>query len=168
MRKILLGVVLGTLSTPAIAAEPPAAPANPVPAAVAPNQPSITTLPPLSATPAPAPDPIAPAAETERAPTPPAVNPDPQPPQAPAVARSAAPSPYPVPLLTSAPMTHDHTGPIRATGKYIDWIFTRGRIIVIGFPTPHDIHKRAAEPQAYTLPQTKPAPAGKRGLFFHR
>lgn len=171
MRRFLLSLVLGTLAVPVLASDKPAerntAPPNvrangssPVPTPLPPPVQTPEALPALpGSNPAVDSEPVSPASEPGRAPARPRSTAPVQPTSEPVRIRQ-----QPVP----APQRH-HPGPIRATVRYADWIWTRGMIVLCGYPKPRDVQKRAAEPQAYTLPQTKPAPPPRppHWLFHH-
>lgn len=172
MERFLVGVVLGTLAVPALASDKAAERDATAPAArtvqAMPPVPSSATPPVQTPDPLPLPSPSeavngretqGPAVQRGRVPAPASSTTPAQPANQPILLRQTA---------VPAPRQRQHVGPIRATIRYADWAWTRGMIVLCGYPKPRDVQKRAAEPQAYTLPQTKPAPPPRPPLWlFH-
>lgn len=170
MGRFLLGTALGVLVPPGLAlasagednAAAPAARAvqatPPVPSSATPPIQTPDPLPPPSEA-ANGRKPQGPVRQPDRVPAPPSSRTPAQPANQPILLRQTA---------VPAPHQRQHVGPIRATVRYADWAWTRGMIVLCGYPKPRDVQKRAAEPQAYTLPQTKPAPPPRPPLWpFH-
>lgn len=172
MGTLLLGVVLATLAVPVLASDKATERNSTTPVA-----PAVLATPPVpsSATPpVQTPDPLPMPSPSETANGREPQGPTRQPGRVPVPALPTAPAqPANQPILlrqtaVPAPRQRQHVGPIRATVRYADWAWTRGMIILCGYPKPRDVQKRAAEPQAYTLPQTKPAPPPRPPLWlFH-